>query len=396
MTLTAVKSHLSCDICGSEDIVETKSSFVCRSCSIELEIQKFHYVRPYNDDIIQYANGLGRIQIGTKRERSIAPQSKEINRLNRHNLAEDHNEVILRRARSEISKIFTSLKIFEFQDLKEMVYLKFSQVYIKLRPGSKYRNVPKLVAIITYLCFKLRYIPINASDIIEVSDIEKNEFDEFLLQVRHYMPEYASRDRKKFITQRIHEITEHFELGMPFFYQTRKILSKLWEVIKNTTDNIIAGVVCSISNLSIYDHKIPISAICDKLSIKSGTVNNKVKEKIVKFFKIKGFISLVKSADLIRKFLAKWGIIESQEKDKIELVFGNATEIFTYNDDIDHYYFAIPYENSNLTVLFVKIYHPLMNFEEKWNPKKQVQKFIEIDVVRFRKGKDPPLLSPRD
>jgi len=29
-----------------------------------------------------------------------------------------------------------------------------------------------------------------------------------------------------------------------------------------------------------------------------------------------------------------------------------------------------------------------MNFEEKWNPKKQVQKFIEIDVVRFCKGKD--------
>lgn len=46
--LTSAKSHLSCDICGSEEIVETKSSFVCRSCSIELEIQKFQYDRPYN------------------------------------------------------------------------------------------------------------------------------------------------------------------------------------------------------------------------------------------------------------------------------------------------------------------------------------------------------------
>lgn len=32
---------------------------------------------------------------------------------------------------------------------------------------------------------------------------------------------------------------------------------------------------------------------------------------------------------------------ESQEKDKIELVFGNVAEIFTNNDDIDYYFFVI-------------------------------------------------------
>ena len=35
------------------------------------------------------------------------------------------------------------------------------------------------------------------------------------------------------------------EFGMPFYYQTKKIFSKLWDVIKNTSDNIITGLVCS-------------------------------------------------------------------------------------------------------------------------------------------------------
>lgn len=399
--LTNAKSHLSCDICGSEEIIETKPFFVCGSCGIELEIQKFQYDRPYNDDIIQYANGLGGTQIGTKRERSISPHTRKFNRLHIQNSVELNDEVILKRAYNEISKIFSSLRIFEFHDLKKMVYAEFTRVYKELRPGYKYRNVPKLVAIVTYLCLKLRYISINSSNIIAASTIGKKEFKEFLSQVRQYLPRYASRDKQGFIIQRIFEITEHFEFGMAFYYQTIKILSKLWEVIKGTSENIIAGIVCSISDVCMYDHKIPVSAICKKLGITQSTVNDRVEKKIFNYFKIGGFAGFVKSAWILRKFLVKWGILkvkdeESQEKDKIELVFGNAAEIFTHNDDTDYYFFAIPNQNNNLTVLFVKIYHPLMNFEEKWNPKKQIQKFIEIDVVKFRKGKDPPLLSPRD
>ena len=186
---------------------------------------------------------------------------------------------------------------------------------------------------------------------------------------------------------------------MPFYYQTRKIFSKLWDVIKNTSDNIIAGLVCSISNLCIYEHKIPVTASCNKLDIAQGTINTQMKNKIFSYFKIKGFSGLVKSAGLLLKVLEKGGIIkvkdgESQEKDKIELVFGNVTDIFTHNDDIDNYFFALPYERNNLTVVFVKIYHPLMNFAKKVRSKKQSQQFIEFSVVKYRKGKDPPIKSP--
>ncbi len=76
--------------------------------------------------------------------------------------------------------------------------------------------------------------------------------------------------------------------------------------------------------------------------------------------------------------------------DKIELVFGDATEIFTYNDEIDYYFFAIPQENNNLTVLFLKIYNPLMNFSKKMRSRIQSIQFIEFDIIKYRKGKDPP------
>ncbi len=390
-------SYLTCDECSSSDIIESNQSFVCRSCGTVLEIQIFQYNRPYNDDIIQYANGLGRTQIGTKGERSTSSHSEELNRLHKQNSVELHDEIILRKAHTEISKLFTNLKLQEFHYTKKMVYKEFKRIYEKLRTSSKYRNVPKLVAIITYLYLKINIILINPPEIIETIDIKRKEFNDFFLQVRQYLPQYASRDRQKYIIKRILEVTEHFEFGMPFYYQTRKIFSKLWDVIKNTSDNIIVGLVCSISNLCIYDHKIPVTAICNKLDIAQGTINTQMKNKIFTYLKIKGFTGLVKSAGLLLKVLEKWGIIEvknGESQEKIELVFGIATDIFSHNDDIDYYFFALPYEKNNLTVLFVKIYHPLMNFAKKVRSKNVSQQFIEFKVVKYRKGKDPPIKSP--
>ena len=76
-------------------------------------------------------------------------------------------------------------------------------------------------------------------------------------------------------------------------------------------------------------------------------------------------------------------------------MFGNAQQIFTCGDDVDYYYFVLPFEAGDLTTIFVKIYHPLKTFEEKWNPKKLIKKFIEFIAVNYRKVKDPPSESHR-
>ncbi|KKL93061.1 hypothetical protein LCGC14_1878470 [marine sediment metagenome] len=67
---------ISCDICGSNDVIETIEGFVCRSCGIVLEIKRLQYDRPFNDDIVQYTKGLGSTQIGTRRERYISSSLK--------------------------------------------------------------------------------------------------------------------------------------------------------------------------------------------------------------------------------------------------------------------------------------------------------------------------------
>ena len=181
--------RLTCDICGSADIVDTTEGYVCRECGIVLTIQKLQYDRPYNDDIIQYAKGLGRTHIGTLRERSLTPDSKKIQRLNRHNLTDEYINEVYYRAQAEISRIFSCLELDDYEDIKGMAFLKFKTVRPKLRARTKYRNVEKLVAIISYFCFKLRNISVNDSHIIQNSLISKKEFNDFYQQVRRYIPE---------------------------------------------------------------------------------------------------------------------------------------------------------------------------------------------------------------
>ena len=73
-----------CDLCNSKNIVETIQGYVCRACGVELTIQKLQYDRPYTEDVVQYARGLGKTQIGNKRERLTSQNSRSLKRLNQH------------------------------------------------------------------------------------------------------------------------------------------------------------------------------------------------------------------------------------------------------------------------------------------------------------------------
>ena len=74
-----------CDLYDSNDIVETIQGYVCRVCGVELTTQKLQYDRPYTEDGAQYASGLGKTQIRTKRERRTSPDSCSLKRLRWHN-----------------------------------------------------------------------------------------------------------------------------------------------------------------------------------------------------------------------------------------------------------------------------------------------------------------------
>ena len=166
--------YLNCDICGSKDIVATREGYVCRACGIVLEVQKLQYDRPYNEDLIQYKQGVGVTQIGTRRERVFSPDFRKLNRLNKHNSIEDTQKIVKNRALAEIAKIFASLNLEDYRDIKTMVFDRFLVVREKLQSGTKYRNIEKLVSIITYFCLKIRNVSVNPYELIEVSEIKKN------------------------------------------------------------------------------------------------------------------------------------------------------------------------------------------------------------------------------
>ncbi|MFW9969446.1 MAG: hypothetical protein ACFFDF_04540, partial [Candidatus Odinarchaeota archaeon] len=233
-SLPFTESHLECEMCGSTDIIDTTGGYVCRECGIVLEIQKLQYNRPYIEKALQHARRRGPTQIGTSRERTISPNSIKLNRLNRQNLIVSTEQVVVEQANIEISRLFANLNLSDYDSLKEMVLEKFKDVRPKLRKGVKYRNTEKLVAVISYFCFKLRNVSMNISEFLEASKITRKEFNDFCYQVSKYVPEYMERNRQEYILNRVFEISQHFGLGMEFFHLARKILKKLWNGIKGT------------------------------------------------------------------------------------------------------------------------------------------------------------------
>ncbi len=394
--------YLECDICGSTDIVDTDRGYVCRKCGIVLEIQKLQYDKPYNENIVQYSRNLGATQIGTKRERLISPNSRRLDRLNRYNLVVDNEKTEIEKARAEIGILFSNLNISEYKDLKDMVLEKFKQIRPKLRKRTKYRNTEKLVSVITYLCLKLRNVSINPNELVDASKITKTELNDFILQVRLFLPEYAARNRVRIIRSRIYELSEHFELGLEFYHLAQNILDKLWNGIKDTTDNAVAGLVSSISILCSCENKVSISSICTHLGIRMSTVQAQVKKKFFERFKVKGFVSLIKSSNFLVKIMEKLGLIgenkieileEVDNSGRVEIVLGKASEIFNENNNDDYYYFAVRGEDNTSIILTLKINEFPLNSEFIRNLEVRNNVVLDFELYKYYCSKGPPKLE---
>ena len=395
-------TNLECDLCGSEDIVETVEGYVCRACGIVQTLQKLQYDQPYKTDVLQYARRLGSTQIGNKRERLISPHSRTLNRLSKYNKINDNEKLVIAKAHREITRILNSLGLGEYNSLRDIALINFKEIRAKLRPGSKFRNVEKLVAIILYIRFKMDNISVTNVDIFENTELSKKEFNDFFMQVQDYFPNYVVRDRQKYISQKLLEITNHFELEMPFYFLAKKVLYRLWEGIKNTTDNVIAGLCASITVLCEYKEDVKISSICELLNIRMSTIQLQVRKRIFERYGIPGFSTLVHSADLLKKFLVKIGLIED-EKAEIETVsdgetdgiiqvhLGNVTPIF--NPLCEHYLFESFALNGTLTYTYLEA-HNHNKFKRGILKKTKANGvWFKLALEEFFPSKGPPLVG---
>jgi len=393
MSVVVEQTNLCCDVCGSSDIIETNEGYVCRECAVVLRIQKLQYDRPYNNDVVQYAKGLGRTQIGNKRERQTSPVSRKIQRLQKYNSRVSHEETAERKARGEIFRILAKLNLSS--TFGPFIMEKFRTVRPKLREGTKFRSAEKLASILMFIGLKLKNVPVNSKDIIELSSVTEEEFRSFFTQVAHYIPEYASRNRQEYISQRLLDVTRHFELEMPFYFLSKKILYRLWEKVKNTTDNVIAGLCTSITVLCNYKDEVKINAICKFLGIQMSTIQFQVKNRI----HMEGFTTLVRSSELLKRFMIKMGVIEyvedvitEQEKESaiIEVQVGNAQRVF--NPLHDYYVFGVSDANTDnnnniLTIGYLKVYN---SPDKKFLRRGIIGKWFDLTLGEYFPVKGPP------
>ncbi len=200
---------------------------------------------------------------------------------------------------------------------------------------------------------------------------------------------------------------------MVFYYQSKKILYKLWENIKNTSDNVIAGVVASISILCSFKEKITINSLCNMLGIKMSTIHFQIKKRIFERFNNSEFVSLVKSSEILKKIIKKLDLFEIEDNIDVDsennleestlnviiINLGNTIQVFNKNNPFEYYLYALKTINGYPLFISLKTFNPTISFKKqqvttstsRYNS--EVEKLFDIEFLKYNAGKDPPVLN---
>jgi len=166
-----------------------------------------------------------------------------------------------------------------------------------------YKKAEKLVPVILYMFFKIKCINLNPNKIIEVSNLTKRQFKIFFMEAVRYCPEYFSRDRIKMIQKLLLSLIVHFHFDREFIQVSDSLLRKLWNRLTNTTDSIIAGVVCILTMIKLDVNSVSYNAICKKLGIRMSSVFYQVKHSILSSETAEKFIGFKRSPNLLKPLL---------------------------------------------------------------------------------------------
>jgi len=385
-----------CDACDSTDIKETREGYVCGNCGIVLSSLVLEYHHPYDQNKVQNAPR-GKTQIGFYKERVNKAQSVQLHKFAQLDAERDREEDVKIKAQREIKRILSGLSLPLTESLP--IFKQFSAIRKVLQHGTKFRSPEKLVPITIYLHFKLNCKGINEQELLEISQISKKEFNAFKLQVKNFIPYYHKRDRKNYILQKILQITEEFGMGMEFYDTAKRIMYKFWEIIKNTKDDVIAGVVCSIVALCDKQKRLKVNAICSHLGIQMSTIQRQVEQNVFNHLRVKGFKSLVKSSELLRKIMIRLDLIEQDEEMPLfqsltEVKLGSAQKIFNPHETFEYYLHAVKTTSGS----FILLNKSPINKEHEFSSLKKIipigtpgSEKISIKMRSYHYPKGPPL-----
>jgi len=204
-------------------------------------------------------------------------------------------------------------------------------------------------------------------------------------------------------------------LGMPFYYQSYKILSRFYESIKNTKDDVIVGLVTSITLLCSQSEGLSVSALCERLGVKMSTIHRQVERRVIERFRVPGFRSLVKSAGLLKKVMIKLGVLDPafvdvdglsidyedslvDGADIVQVVLGNAAQVFNSLNESKAFYLFLKDLNGYLVA---SITQPIDNKNNRiirdnaneinLNGKVGNKEIVKLELWKYYNPKGPPL-----
>ncbi|NVM55924.1 MAG: hypothetical protein HWN66_19645 [Candidatus Helarchaeota archaeon] len=213
-------------------------------------------------------------------EKRVPQTLQGFKREDRHNYKYVRRKLVLETARKEVSRILNCLNLP--LSLKPIIIETFTNIHATLHPGTKYRVPEKLVPLTTFFILKQQKISFNEADLLEIALLSKKEFEAFKHQILDFNPQYQKQTRKKYVLHKILAFAEHFKLGMIFFYRSKLLLYELWDDAKEIDDDIIAGLVASISVIKESESNINLSQICKWFEIKEIVLRNMLEKKIIK------------------------------------------------------------------------------------------------------------------
>lgn len=158
-------------------------------------------------------------------------------------------------------------------------------------------KIDQLIPVFVYSFFRTKGIDITFPLFKKLSGLTRHEIFCMLKKIGDTFPEYIIRNRKQIILNKINTVKSEFHFNYLFYKNADKILRKLWDILSNTTDRVVAGTVSTLALISINGNS-PINNICQKLEIKQSTVIYQIK-KLVNKFEVSGFTTLGESKDLI-------------------------------------------------------------------------------------------------
>ena len=199
--------------------------------------------------------------------------------------------------------IVKELKLYELAVYKKDCQELLHRIHASLKKYTKFKSVRLLAPVVVYSVLRSKGTTIKSLDFCRASGISLSDFKEGLLVVNPFYFEYVKRDREEFVSQLVAKMITKFNLDSNFWDTTKKMIRTFLPLFKNTKDNIVAGLIITLSFVAL-DYKLrAISEIFEALGTSVTRAHYHVRKEIFLPNQLGDFKGFVKSKEQLKQFL---------------------------------------------------------------------------------------------